>query len=436
MNLKKNSFIGTTSKTILNLLALGAEKSEHQIIPFSVFSIIGFVLFYFLNTMTTPQAYENFGLRLLAAFMCIPLILKNHWPQKIQKFFPLYWYICLLFFLPFFFFFMALKNNLSPAWQVYMVQLLFFLALIVDWISLIVLIPIGFALAYFVYLLTTYHPVHIYDQDFSFIALGFSVLLIALFSRNNQVIEREKIDAMKSVSSNIAHELRTPLRTITSSVQGIKNYLPRLLTTYQLAKEHQLPVAYISPSHVEGLLMACENIESEAKASFTVIDMLLVNVSQHYSLSHEFKEFSVNECVNLAISRYPYDMGEVDLVHWINKVDFTFFGDQLLLVHILFNLFKNSFYFIKHSGKGEVYIWNEINKNYNELHFKDTAQGISKKSLSHIFDRFYSDTLHGAGVGLAFCKMVMQSFDGDIKCFSEEGDFAEFVLYFPRAKIK
>jgi len=51
--------------------------------------------------------------------------------------------------------------------------------------------------------------------------------------------------------------------------------------------------------------------------------------------------------------------------------------------------------------------------------------------LPKIFDRFFSSTHHGSGIGLAFCKLVMQAYGGNITCQSQQGEFTEFVLSFP-----
>jgi signal transduction histidine kinase len=50
--------------------------------------------------------------------------------------------------------------------------------------------------------------------------------------------------------------------------------------------------------------------------------------------------------------------------------------------------------------------------------------------LKHIFDRFFTRTHHGSGIGLTFCKMAMEAFGGDITCESVEGDYTLFVLTF------
>jgi two-component system, CAI-1 autoinducer sensor kinase/phosphatase CqsS len=51
--------------------------------------------------------------------------------------------------------------------------------------------------------------------------------------------------------------------------------------------------------------------------------------------------------------------------------------------------------------------------------------------LESIFDSFVtSGKPSGTGLGLPFCKMVMQAFNGDIICQSENGKGAEFILKF------
>ena len=66
--------------------------------------------------------------------------------------------------------------------------------------------------------------------------------------------------------------------------------------------------------------------------------------------------------------------------------------------------------------------------------FKDTGTGISGRDLPYIFDRFYSKTRHGTGIGLAFCQMAVELCNGEIKCNSKEGEYTEFVITMPKLK--
>lgn len=244
----------------------------------------------------------------------------------------------------------------------------------------------------------------------------------------------DRLEGMTTISSTLAHELRTPLRTIISAANGIKKYLPQLVEVYDIAKKANLPLPAINPRHAGMLVTACENIESEAQASFTVINILLTNLKASSSKGLKIenpKTCSIKESVNEALRRYPFDIDEEALVKWGDNQDFEFKSDPSLITHVMFNLLKNALYQIKAINKGHIEIWTELGQDYNSLHFKDTAKGIPAEDVPHIFDRFFTKTYHGAGIGLAFCKIAMESVGGKIECRSKEGEFAEFILYFP-----
>ena len=81
-------------------------------------------------------------------------------------------------------------------------------------------------------------------------------------------------------------------------------------------------------------------------------------------------------------------------------------------------------------------MWTSQNEGYNQLFFKDTGQGIPRDVLPFIFDRFYSKTYHGTGIGLSFCRLVMHSYKGYIKCESVYGEFTLFELGFPISRTE
>ncbi len=63
-----------------------------------------------------------------------------------------------------------------------------------------------------------------------------------------------------------------------------------------------------------------------------------------------------------------------------------------------------------------------------------TASGISKKFLPKVFTLFGSQMSFqgGTGIGLAFCKLIMRSYGGNITCSSIEGEYTGFILKFPK----
>ncbi|MGD9152995.1 MAG: PAS domain-containing protein [Gammaproteobacteria bacterium] len=244
-------------------------------------------------------------------------------------------------------------------------------------------------------------------------------------------VQEERINTMKATAAGIAHELRTPIRSIMASAKGIEKFLPILLNSHETARNAGLDIEPIYPQHEKLLRDAINRLEHEGIAANTVVDMLLMNIREIDVDESKFEVLSIGNCVDTALHRYPFQQKERRLINWDKNNDFRFKGNETLVVHILFNLMKNALYYIARAGKGEIFILLKKGKKGNQLIFKDTGTGISADILPHIFDKFFTKTEHGTGIGLSFCKMAMQRMNGNIACTSVEGEFTEFCLSFP-----
>ncbi len=413
------------------------EAFGAQYIILGIFGILNYPIYYLIWKYYSYQSYENVWLRLIATFLCLFLLLKNYWPKKIKKYFSLYWILTIWFCLSFFFFFMLFKNNGATVWLMSTNTILFWLALIVDWVLYIIILLTGIVFALLSYYLTTHHPflsLKIYSEGIIAQFIG-SFLVVLLFARNKQHFERTKLETMKSLGATLAHELRTPLATIQSGVMALKNHVPEVLKTYRsLTKKNQVE-SVINDETLEIIPEVIESVSEEANHASIIIEMLLTSIQQQEIKKDVFQAASIFECIDYSLTHYSFLPSQKEKIIWKpneNK-DFKFFGDKLLIAHVLFNLLKNALYFLAKSQKGQIYVWLTETTKYNELHFKDTGPGIPKIDLPRIFDRFFTKGTHrGTGIGLAFCKMVMEAHNGKISCFSQQGEYVEFILSFPK----
>ena len=245
---------------------------------------------------------------------------------------------------------------------------------------------------------------------------------------------KEKLEEMNKgislLSASIAHELRTPVASIKLGLEGLKKYFPQLLHAYQLAKSKELAVSNIAASNIEIMEQLLNNNIKEAELSHIIIDMLLMNIKEPECYEDFYQICSIAECINIALKRYPLSSEEKELINYSGE-DFKFNGDQLLVIHIFFNLLKNALYYIKAANKGKIIIKSHQSARENYVYFKDTGAGIASNILPKIFNRYYSDRTGGGGIGLSYCKMVMQQLGGDICCHSVKNEYTEFVLSFP-----
>ncbi|MRW90935.1 histidine kinase [Duganella sp. FT80W] len=228
------------------------------------------------------------------------------------------------------------------------------------------------------------------------------------------------------VAATIAHEVRTPLATIRNQSRLLSRSLPELMAGYERALAHGLIVSGLSANQRQYLAGLGQHIETEICRSNFIVDMMLASARAGTLNRADFANHSIKKCVDEALASYPFESAMRDKVQVLGAEDFTFFGSDVLLVYVLYNLFKNALHAIKSAGRGEV----EITLTGRRLLVTDTGPGIPDDVLPHVFEPFYSTG--GTGMGLAFCQKVITAFGGNIQCESKMGKYTRFALSFPQ----
>lgn len=414
------------------------EQGGRQIISFGVLMLLNHPIYQLVWYIENESSYQNIPLRVAAMCLSISLAFNRYWPARFKSWLPLVWYFSLCFCLPFFFSFMSLMNHLSVSWLMNSMSALFFVFLLVDFISATIIVLLGSTLGmllFFLYgapLIIEPGSITVPAMIATFVA---AIIIGGIFARNNEIIRQEKFSALHSLSASIAHEFRTPLAAIKFAMSGLSKYLPQLTDAYKKAITiEELKVKKIRPNNLKLLEEMPEGVDRLLYQANMSIDIMLMNASQLTISRMNFEKVDMTMCLETAIKRYPFSSskheGLINIDEHFNK--FTFIGKEILLVHVLYNLMKNSFYFIDACQKGEIYIWTEESLRFNKLYFRDTAKGIDSEDLKNLFKQFYSMREGGTGVGLSFCKMVMDAFGGDIECYSVPNVHMTFVLSFPK----
>lgn len=366
--------------------------------------------------------------------MCFLLIIKDYWHDYLVPYLPLYWHITLLYCLPFLTTYMLFDSEGETFWLLNMILALFLLAVLVDWRSFIEILILGVISGYGLFLYTGQNKLFSISSDtlyWTIYMCFFSALIGILFTRRNEKIAQERLVAYKIVSSSIAHEMRTPLSSMFISAQGVQEFLPNLLKTYEIALANNLEIPKIDRYKLQLLNDFPEHLISISRRSLSIIDIFLTNFSLEKQ-SFLLQPLLASALVEKALSEYPFHpSSQRDLVLFETENDFIINANESLMIHVFYNLIKNSLCQIQISNKGKIKIYFSKVNGRNVVHFLDTATGIRKPEINKIFNEFYTGTEHGTGIGLAYCKKVMTALRGDIICRSQFGEYTEFQLYFP-----
>ncbi len=222
-----------------------------------------------------------------------------------------------------------------------------------------------------------------------------------------------------SFISDISHELRTPMTTITGFVQGI------LDGTIPVEKQNQ----YL------------EIVLDETKRLSKLVSDLLEN-SRYNSDEAKLEKtsFDINEQIRITIIGFEKRFSEKNI---ILSADFKndneiVYADKDAIKRVLTNLIDNAIKFTYNGGridikttsddsKVKVTVWNE-------------GEGVPKEVSNFIFERFYkfdksrSLNKNGVGLGLSIVKSILNKHGEKIYLNSEQGKFAEFSFELKKYK--
>jgi two-component system, OmpR family, heavy metal sensor histidine kinase CusS len=117
-------------------------------------------------------------------------------------------------------------------------------------------------------------------------------------------------------------------------------------------------------------------------------------------------------------------------------------GDETSLRQIVRNLIDNAIKYNRDQGSVVVHLRLDANKRFAFLIVNDTGIGIQREDLPRLFERFYrADKARsrekeptGYGLGLCICQTIVQALKGEITVASEKGKGSTFTVRLPLAE--
>ena len=394
---------------------------------FGIFTCVNYVVPYFMWSFDQFHNQEHLTiLRFAAGGLCIFLMLANQWHRKVEKYLPLYWHFTLMFCLPFLTTVMFFCTQAQHGWLLNMGLAVFFLSVLVDWKTFIALNIIGIILGGVYYKSFIETPTVVLDAQTIYMMVYtfiFSAFIGMLFAKKRGILAHEKADVMRSFTDVMAHELKTPISNCKMSVETLMN----ILQSGRSKKQNGKITIALSNSDYAMLKELQERLKVDINRETQLIEMSLMT-SKAAVIADDKDEYSMKETVKSAIEEMPLLTEDRKRLSVDIKDDFTYYGSKQYMIHVIWNLLGNAF---KHGLVSKPDARITVTVFDRQLWVRDTGKGIDNKLLNKIFDRFYT-TSSSTGLGLSFCKMVVEDCGGTISCHSTPGEHTTFVIQFRR----
>lgn len=405
--------------------------------PISAVGVVGFPAFYVLWGIIFVQPYENIYIRMIGCVICAIIWISDRLPDGFSRFLPAYCYGATILCLPFFFTFMMLMNNVNEIWLGSAVCSVIYLTLLMDSWNVLVAYVIGSALAIVGVFIVNDGSIPISGYLHAMPIFAFALIAGFLLDYYGELLQiASRMRAVSAVGSSVAHEMRTPLLGIRLDIQTVSDVVAPLLSLGDAGP--------LSAEDRADLAACLTHIHRQVTFANTMIDMLLMNISEPRIEATNFGVHGMAGVVGQALADYPFKGDEHDRVVWHldPDTDFAFRGSDLLMRHVLFNLLKNGLRALATARRGTLTIrldapggaGQEPTRPASRLIVRDTGTGIPAALLPHVFEPFHTTGVIGdsrVGIGLAFCRRVVESFGGTITGRSEEGVFTEFEIALP-----
>ncbi|MEO9968183.1 MAG: HAMP domain-containing sensor histidine kinase [Reichenbachiella sp.] len=252
---------------------------------------------------------------------------------------------------------------------------------------------------------------------------GFSslvlVIVVVFFSYTLFAIFRQKklSEIQKDFINNMTHEFKTPISTIALSSEVLQS--PDIL------------------GQPERLTQYANIIKKEATRLQNQVDRVLqmATVEKH-SISLTLQEFDLNELIGHSIQSTRINLKGGGNIHFEPGTQpLIIKADKVHLTNIIYNLLDNA---VKYNGRNpEVFVNTTIQDDNYVISIQDNGQGIEKKDLTLIFEKFYripTGNVHnvkGFGLGLYYVKMIIEAHHGQISVDSTENG-TTFTITIPK----
>lgn len=217
----------------------------------------------------------------------------------------------------------------------------------------------------------------------------------------------------KRMTSDMAHEIRTPLSTLQSHIEAFMDKI-------WVPDTEKLTIVY------EEIIRLTKLINELTDLSIIESDEINVNL----------EEINLSTLMNKIVDSFePMILNKNITLNKNISDSIAIIGDKEHFNRIFSNIISNAYKYTNENGKISVILKQSFNK--VTVIVEDTGIGIPKEDIKLVFERFYRSDLSrnrgtgGTGIGLTITKSLVEANNGKISIQSEVGKGTKVICDFP-----
>lgn len=249
------------------------------------------------------------------------------------------------------------------------------------------------------------------EGDFNILNHRFNQMANRLENSLN-ILEQDKI-FLKNMISDISHQLKTPLSSL-------------IVLNDILMGDNTMDVG----TQTKFLEKTKEQLE---RMEWLIINLLKVARIEAGAIDFKKENILLKDALNIALKALAPQL-ENQNINIKGDLGSWFYGDIDWTAEALINIIKNA----GEHGGGEIEIILEDTPLFSSIVIKDNGEGIDKKHIPHIFERFYKVSSEvkpeSIGIGLNLAKLIIESQEGAISVKSKKNYGTEFTITFLKNK--
>jgi two-component system, NtrC family, sensor kinase len=225
-----------------------------------------------------------------------------------------------------------------------------------------------------------------------------------LRTMEERLVQAERLATIGRFASQIAHEIRNPLSSISLNVELLEDELPA----------------------------SSDEARSLIRSVLKELDRLNDIVSEYLQFSRfpkpHLKRGHVDGVVRELVETYKTPASVTLQTSFMASTPEVWL-DERLLRQVLENLLRNGAEAIEREGS--LRIETDVIDRFLVIRVRDTGHGISPEIQAKLFEPFFTTKAHGTGLGLATSQQIVFEHNGHLLVESQPGKGSTFSILLP-----